>query len=548
MSTHVDKSDAEAFADLLSNYAPGTSDDRYVRFIRDVLDYPVTETLERMAISLNTNEQTLAVGANGPGKSYAAALLGVTVLYTNAHVVVPITAGNGDTLKNSIWKPIKSIWRNSNLPGDYKDNDRSLHPGFDDEWFLECHSPRHPDDLEGDHNQNVVYIIEEADKPGVTSEHIDSARSTLGDDDHILVIANPPTDETNVVAELMQNPEWHRLQFPTWESRNARVDRGLTTKDKIGGVAGISKMQSDWAEYHDASWPGIDSVIEVSSPYLTPEGNPTTREWEAAKETAQNERVGRDGLYNPNVEAKENPAFREDLHLKWYKRRAGVMPTDGAEKWRPFTVADVEAAYNRPSDGSEYPETYAIDVARSADNTIGSGKHTDEIRIHYARQGTNHVQQKEDLTDILFDLNSPKIAVDAVGEGSGLADELDDRFAHVVRFSNGMNPREESEYYDAWAEALAKFGEFLDSGGSFNDKHLYQEAKVAARVVEFEAKSLRSRDGDVIKATSKSKIKDRLGHSPDYLDSALMANWVDMAESGKTVKRRKARATMHKGN
>jgi hypothetical protein len=33
-------------------------------------------------------------------------------------------------------------------------------------------------------------------------------------------------------------------------------------------------MQSDWAEYHDSSWPGIESVIEVSSPFLTPEDEP----------------------------------------------------------------------------------------------------------------------------------------------------------------------------------------------------------------------------------------------------------------------------------
>jgi len=535
MDTQDNKTKA-TLADVLGQYAPGTGKDRYVRFIDEVLDYPVTDTLEAMAKSLEQNEQTLAVGANGPGKSYAAALLAVTVLYTNADVVVPVTAGNGDTLKNSIWKPIKSIWKSTGLPGDYKDNDRSLHTEFDSEWFLECHSPRHPDDLEGDHNNNVVYLIEEADKPGVTAEHIDSARSTLGDDDHILVIANPPTDETNVVADLMQNPEWHRLQFPTWESRNARVDRGICGKDKIGGIAGLSKMQSDWAEYHDSAWPGIERVIEVSSPYLTPSGEPTTREWEAARETKPTEVVGREGLYKQSVDPLPNPEFRDDLHTKWYKRRAGVMPADSAEKWRPFTIADVEAAYNRPTNGSEHPQTFAIDVARSGDDTVGSGKHNDEIRIHYARQGTNHVAQKNELTDILFDLNSPEIAVDAVGEGSGLADELDNRFARVVRFSNGMNPRQETEYYDAWAEALAKFGEFLDSGGSFDDKHLYQEAKVAAKVVEFETRSLRSRDGDVIEATSKSAIKDRLGHSPDYLDSALMCNWLDMAD-GQTVSR-----------
>jgi hypothetical protein len=125
--------------------------------------------------------------------------------------------------------------------------------------------------------------------------------------------------------------------------------------------------------------------------------------------------------------------------------------------------------------------------------------------------------------------------VDAVGEGSGLADELADRFASVERYSNGMKPRQESEYYDAWAEALAAFGEFLDSGGSFSDRHIYKEAMAAARTIEFETRALTSRGGDVIEATSKSEVKDRLGHSPDYLDAALMAVWHAETESGATV-------------
>jgi len=216
------------------NYKPGTGADRYARFVADWLRIERTNVLDELSRSLVEHEQTLAIGGNGVSKSYSAAALGIAALYCNPNTVVPVTAGNGDTLKNSIWKPIKSLWRNSQLPGDYKDNDRSLHTGFDDEWFLECHSPQYPEDLEGDHNANVIYIIEEAEKPGVTSEHIDSARSTLGEDDHILVLANPPTDESNIVHELKQKDSWNVLRFPTWESRNARVDRGShgSTKDR----------------------------------------------------------------------------------------------------------------------------------------------------------------------------------------------------------------------------------------------------------------------------------------------------------------------------
>jgi hypothetical protein len=505
------------------NFKPGTGSDRYARFAETWLDIKRTDVFNRIAEALETQKQTIVIGGNGLGKSYAAAILGIAALYTNPNTVVPVTAGNGDTLKNSIWKPIKSNWRDSGLPGDYKDNDRSLHTGLDDEWFLECHSPQYPEDLEGDHNANVVYIIEEAEKPGVTKEHIDSARSTLGDNDHILVLANPPTDEANIVHDLVTSESWSVLRFPTWESRNAKVDRGVSDNPKIGGLSGVQKLKDDWREYHDDPWPGIERVIEVSSPYLDADGTPTVREWEGVE---------------------ENPEFRPDLHERWYKRRAGIMPPEGSDTWRPFTVADVKAAYNRAADGGAI-QSFGVDVARSGDQTVGAAKANDEIQIKYARQGANHVQQKEELRDVLFECESPEVAVDAVGEGSGLADELNESFATVKRFSNGMKPQQEREYYDAWAEALALFGEFLDSGGSFTDEHLYEEALAAARSVEFDTRTLTSRGGDVVEATAKDAIKERIGHSPDYLDAALMANWMDMAQTT-TVTRRTARTTMQK--
>jgi hypothetical protein len=492
--------DADQLAELLGHYRPGTSDDRYARFVRDVLELRTPALQEEILTALNNNRRVCVVAANGVGKSYIAAAASLATLYTNAHTTVNITSGSYGQLDDTIWKPIKKLHRQSGLPGRTLDNTREVRTTFAEEWYAKCLSPQYPGDLEGRHNENMVYIVEEADKPGVTHEHIDSAESTLTDEgDRMLVIANPPVDETNVVSDLMDSEKWHTLQYASWESHNVQHP-----DDRIEGLVDKSELRENWEEWNAEAWPGLDDAISQT-------------------------------------------ADRTDLDKRWYRRRAGRIPPEASETWRPFAPKDVEAAYNRASDGGDC-ESFAIDVARSGDNTVGTGKHGDELRVHYARQGNNHVAQKEELTDTLYGLSSPEICVDAVGEGSGLADELSDRFASVERYSNGMKPRQESEYYDAWAEALAAFGEFLDSGGSFSDRHIYKEAMAAARTVEFSTKALTSRGGDVIQATSKSEIKDRLGHSPDYLDSAIMAVWLATTEAQTgTVTRRSARATMHKG-
>jgi hypothetical protein len=500
MSTANNKSDAEAFARLLKQYKPGSGTDRYVRFVGDVLDLRTPDIQAQILEALEQHRRVCVVAANGVGKSYIAAAGGVATLYTNADTTVNVTSGSYGQLDDTIWKPLKRLHRQSGLPGRTLDNTRELKSGLGEEWYLKCLSPRNPGDLEGRHNARMIYVIEEADKPGITHDHIDSAESTLTDeDDRMLVIANPPVDETNVVSDLMDSDKWHTMQFASWESHNVQHP-----DDKIPGLVDLSEIRENWEEWNGEQWPGLDSAI------------------------AQTEE-------------------RTDLDKRWYRRRAGRMPPEAADTWRPFSVADVEAAHNRAVEPTERPQTFAIDVARSGDNTVATGKHGPELRTHYARQGTNHVTQKEELKDLLYTLGSPEIAVDAVGEGSGLADELADDFARVERFSNGMKPRQEREYYDAWAEALDLFGEFLDNGGAITDKHLYEEAIAAARSVEFSTRSLTSRGGDVIEATSKATIKERLGHSPDYLDSALMANWLDMSEPQTNVTRRNARVSMQKG-
>jgi len=485
--------------EISSKYAPWTGSDRYSRFVHNLLNVRRTEVLDTILEAFEENQHVIAMAANGVGKSFSAINAALGGTFCNPNTTTNITSGSYGQLDDTIWKPMKGLHRNSPLPGRTLDNTRELRTELHEEWYAKCLSPKHPGDLEGRHNDRMLYVIEEADKPGVSHEHIDSALSTLTDkDDRILVICNPPEDETNVVHDLWESDRWHNLNFASWDSHDCKVDLGEIDGPKIGGLADLSKLKADWGEFNNEDWPGIEQAKKWSTP--------------------------------------EHEDFRRDLDSRWYRRRAGIMPPQGSEKWRPFSVSDVEAAWNRELDSPDMPQTAAVDVARSGDDTVISSKHESVIKTPYARQGYNHVQQKEDILDTLHRLDGPETAVDAVGEGSGLADELNEVF-NITRYSNGAKPRQESEYYNCWAEALDMFGKFLESG-SIASKQLYEQAAVAARVIEFTEKDLTSRGGGVIKANSKEKIKSELGHSPDYLDAALMANWIDMAQT-KTVQYRR---------
>lgn len=497
-----------------ANYAPGTGPDRYARFAEDWLPVTRTWVLDQLSAALDQHKQIVAMGGNGVGKSLSAATLGTGGLYCNKHTTVPITAGNGGTVENSIWKPIKNFHNKSQLPGRIHHNRRELRTEIDEKWYLQCLSPRHPEALEGDHNDTVIYIIEEAEKPDVSAEHIDSARSTLtSENDRILVLANPPTDESNVVNDLLKSDEWYNLIFPSWDSHNIRIHRGLQDGEEIKGISTPWKIQQDWLDYHEEEWPGLERAIEISTPYVDADGNLTVYEHEAVD---------------------DNPEFRDDLHSMWYKRRAGIVPPDSSSTWRPWSVSDVEAAYNRTVTQGvrETPSHLGIDVARGGgDRTIMTGLHGPKSVVHYNEQGTDHHEQRLEVQPDIKEWPNPHVNVDAVGEGSAFADELNARLPNINRFSNGKVAADEDNYRYKWDEGLQLIGEWLRDGGSFSDSDLYEELKIAARVIKFRVNSLASR-GDVIEATPKDDLKEELGHSPDYLDSLLMALYAKEHEDG----------------
>lgn len=497
----MSKSQPQTDLPRAKNFKPGSGNNRYARFAASWLDVQRTHVLDTIAEAVNNNQQVLVTGANGIGKSFTASVLGLAGLYTNPNTVVPITAGTGGTLEDNIWKPLKSLFRNSDLPGRVLENKRELRTEFDEEWYLKCVAPKYPDDLEGDHNENVLYIVEEADKPGITYEHIDSVRSTVTDEgDRILVVANPPTDESNCVYRLVQSDQWHKVNFASWDSHNARIERNREDGETIGGLADIHKIKQDWFEYHEEDWPGIEQIIQWSDP------------WYGSEES---------GVVTPSDPP--NETFRDDLHTNWYKRRAGVVPPQGAEAWRPFSVSDVRAASNRErSINAQTPDVLAIDAARKGgDVTVGMALYDESAREVYRKQGTDFVTQRLEIQKKLNKWPDVSVGVDAVGEGSALADEIAARHPDVSRYNTQEIASQKEDYKSKWAEGLQEIGDWLQGRGGFSNDELFDELMVAARVVEFSETNLRR--GRVIEATSKEKIKQELGHSPDYLDSLLIA-------------------------
>jgi hypothetical protein len=461
--------------------------------IEDYLGLTVTAPQREICRAVVRHPKTLVVTANGLGKSYILAAITIVWLLVRYPAVSFATSGTEKKMKRTYCKPIESLHKNGRipLPGTYKSRPERIEFDDDPEHFFEATSPEDAGELEGVHAAYTLAIIEEADKKDVDHEVLDSMDSLVVDEqDRIIAIANPPRDETDVVADLMEpNSQWEVLRFSSFESHNVQVELGNVPGEKIDGLATLWKIKEDWVEYNNREWPGVETAKAWSDP--------------------------------------DHPEFRDDLDERWYRRRAGIVPPATATVHRPIYLEDVDDAWERePTQRSYHPKGSGIDVARSGDRTVLASVHGDAIEVHYEAQGTDHTAQESRLRDVLDDYRNHPTAIDAVGEGSGLADRLCQAYPEAERFKAGQTAATEAEYKDCWAEGLAVLGEFLADGGCIDHRKLREELLVAARVVEFEERFYASHgdDGeDVLKATPKDRIKEQLGRSPDYLDAALQA-------------------------
>lgn len=502
-----------------SRYTSGP--DRYVRFAEDHLEVELAATQTRILRAAAEHPYLLIQSGNGVGKSFAVALLNLAFLYSNVDSENQTTSGSYSQLEDTMWRPMKSIWKGTTLPGRTIDSNPPRLE-IDDTWYWKAASPRYPDDLEGRHAGEMLMVIEEADKPSISEEHFDSAESNVTDaNDRMVAIANPPRGEENIVYQKRQNDKWHVIQFSSFESHNVvnRLEEG--DEGYIEGLVSISKLQENWEDWNSEAWPGLEEARRRSAPRLDEDGEPT---------------------FVDDPALRPNPDFRSDLDERWYRRRAGIIPPDGADAYRPFYVDDVKTCVdeNEPPARSDWGEPLgvAVDVARKGGDSTAVLVLYEAVAEVISWKNTTHTENYPRVRDIVDDLEIvPQMAVDAVGEGSGLADDLVEAYGAdvVARFKAGSAPEEDQvgdgdgaeEYYNKWTEGLAALGTRLPDVAIAGDQEdvgdLREELFAAARTIELEER--RRRAGDLVKATPKDEVKERLGRSPDRLDGFMMAAW-----------------------
>ena len=523
---------AQSMSNVLRRTADPTNPDRYIEWALRVLKTKLAAVQAIILRALATEQRVLIIAGNGVGKSFAVTVGTMAFLYNNPNAVGLLTSGSYSQLTDSTWRPMKNLLddlqdRHPMYPGRPLDsNPPRIEFEGNPERYFKAVSPRKPKGLEGRHDEHVLVVIEEADDDRITAQHFSSARTSVTDDqDRLVAVANPPKDKSDVVYQKATDDSWTTIQFDSFMSHNAQVDLGLIPGDKISGLVDLDTLRDDYEDINDRPWPGINDAI--ARPYMDPE---------------------REEVIDPT---------NGELGDEWYRTRLGVIPPEGADVNRPFGTSMVDAAWSKGQDWTvgelapsavtvtETPQALALDVARTGgDRTVLIGKFGDELRVIDYWSKTDHTENNERVYDLIEGGSGPAwtcpLAIDAVGEGSALADHIADWYPWTNRYSNGSVPVTEDDYQDKWSEGLAAVSDFLDRGGIITHRKLRKELLSVARTVRYEEIHNGSRGpkgskvgADVYKATPKADVKDHLGHSPDFADAAVMTLYSADREQGR---------------
>ncbi|MCK8824720.1 terminase B [Fuchsiella alkaliacetigena] len=170
--------------------------DKPVEFVEDIIGQEPTDQQAKLLNSVLENRATSAKAGHGVGKTAGEAWVVLWFMFTRAMCRIPCTAPTGHQLNDILWPEIKKWYNQSKL----KEHELFLWTktrfAFNDEeykdmWFATPRSSNKPDNMQGFHADEVLYIVDEAS--GVDQEVMEVIEGALTNDGARLLMCGNPT-------------------------------------------------------------------------------------------------------------------------------------------------------------------------------------------------------------------------------------------------------------------------------------------------------------------------------------------------------------------
>lgn len=437
-----------------------------VEFMRDYLGIRLWGKQEEVVYAIWENRYVSVASCHAIGKSFTTAAILITFLHCFENSIVLSTAPTGRQVEHVLWRNVRAIWRRARKP---LLGNKPLTTRYDiaEDWYAMGFKPtdQETDPLQGFHAENLLAIIDEA--AGAPATIIDGMMAALTSEGaHMLMIGNPTS-----------------TSGPFYDSHHAKAAEFKTFK---------------------VAWPDTPNFQagQTILPYLI------TQQWvdEVTK------RYGEQSAY-----------VQSRVYANWVSSEDVLI--DGA--W-------IERAMQRSLDDPYFatsdlwPVEAGLDVARDGkDRTVLTVRRGPWIQGQWAIPPGHGSETAGRTLRKLIDVapDCTEIKIDEIGVGSAVVDFAREAVSDFPEYHHvlvtgvnfGKKPHDTEKYNNQRSEAYNMIADrFRDSDiggviaqesmGDLSDIKANYNARYTQPIIE-----------------SKDEISKRLGRSPDFGDSLVLA-------------------------
>lgn len=463
----------------------------------------------RVAAHFPQARRVCVCAANGVGKTFLAADLAVSFLFSYNRPLVLFTAPTQRQVEQLLWAEIVRRLKYLGLmppaapPGkpEWEREGRTLY-GF---------ATNQPERLQGFHAPHMLLLIDEAS--GMTAEMLEAIEAVaIGDTNYVFAIGNP-NEPYSPFYELTQRPSWRQETLSALTHPNI-----LHRREVIPGATNwntLLQRAKDWCRIAPTE---TDDTFTLQ---LTPQ--------ERAYLTDRNatEPPPPEGPRTEQVFLLPNDAFRV--------RYLGRFPAASSDTL--FSPQMIQESMQRPiaPQGRRFA---ALDVAREGgDRTIYALRAGDAIATLCEIPPGPFPRQAECILGLLYRDRPETLTVECAGLGIGLYDLLYQRATcPVLQFQPAgkpFAPQDRQRYLNRRAQAYGKLAEAMREGRV----SLPDDPELRADLAAIRYRTTPDLQMQIL---DKESIKARTGRSPDRAD-AIAILWEHDTPAHLTMIPRRAR-------
>lgn len=431
---------------------------------------------------------------HGVGKSAISGTIILSFLLKYRPSIVLSTAPTSRQVNKIIWKEVRKYYKQAaiDIGGNLLPKSPELQI-IQDEWYAMGFSTKDSDRFQGFHNKNLLVLVDEA--AGVEDDIFEGIDGILTSSNNRLLLLGNPTNVLGEFYKSFKDSKYKKITISAFDTPNFRQCK-IDLKDIENG---------DWKEKQDKI---IKEKGDLITPYLI------TPTWVADK-------YSKWGINSPLFQSKILAQF----------------PEQGERNL--FPISWVELAMERWHDIDEEEEvkkflnlviSLGVDVAEHGNDTSvicpKIGRKIVEFKIYNdmdLMQLTGFIKQYyRYIIDKYY--RSTIINIDIIGIGSGVEGRLKEQGIQTTRVNVSEAPKGDIEERELFLNSRSQLYWYLRECLDPKDKDCIALPPNDLLLQDLTTMEYQINSKGKIQVESKKDIKKKIGRSPDYADSVMLAN------------------------